>query len=79
MARNPQGVVNPGGDAPAISIGRDQGAIEHPVEHFLAGATFDVFGEPFDPLTGVFNGVGQNRVLGRGHCDGAHWLFLQGC
>jgi hypothetical protein len=46
--------------------------LNKPVEHLLACAAFDVVGEPVDLAAGVFDGVGQDRVLGRGQLGGGH-------
>jgi hypothetical protein len=62
----PHRVVALGGDEPVGAVGGDQGAVEQAVEHLLARAAFDVVREPVDLAAGVFEGVGQDRVLGRG-------------
>jgi hypothetical protein len=58
------------------AVGGDQGAVEQAVEHLLACAAFDVVGEPVDLAASVFEGVGQDRVLGWGQLGGGHLLLL---
>jgi len=73
-----QGVVALGGDAPALAIGRDQGAVEQAVEHLFARAAFDVVGEPVDLAAAGVDGLGEDGVLGRGELGGGHGLLLRG-
>ena len=77
-------VVTLGGDA-QFAVGRDQGALNRPSEHFLAGAAFDVVGNQsiLPPL--VFDGVLEDGVLGRGAgldrvliCCSCRWLMGDG-
>ena len=51
-------------------------AVEHPVEHLLACAAFDVVGEPVDFAFVGVDGLGKDGVLCRGELCACHLLLL---